>query len=447
MDRETGNGADLDTGAQTHAGGSAAAAETPRRRPAGPGPAAAGPDDRTEAGLPDDASAEAITQPITGGPATGKPQPEGGGQQGRSPHADAPDTDAPDTDAPDAGAEPAGLRDAGAGSAGLRDAGAGPGRFQDAGAESATRTPPAGTLPTGTLPTGTPATRAPARRSAASLPPARRVLVKAGDQRLARPDKKEQAGAARRSQTSRGEQPPRRLVPVLRPIFPGLATDPRLPMWIARTLTATAVCLAVMIWQNWRLGLTAAAAVIILDIIYRSRTTSVIPAAVRVTSAQRRSRRRLALLRGRGYIALNARAIPGSDSVIDHLVIGPPGVYALDSERWDRRLPVRTAASGRLYHGPFGQEDRLEHAIWEAAQASSLLSASLGRPISVRPAMVIYGPTIPWTVASLRDVDVLAGRRLRKYLRRQARQPGPRLDADQVRQVHAAASRALPPAR
>ena len=59
-------------------------------------------------------------------------------------------------------------------------------------------------------------------------------------------------------------------------------------MWIARALTATAVGVAVMIWQNWRLGLTAAAAVIILDIIYRSKTTSVIPAAVRVTSAQRR---------------------------------------------------------------------------------------------------------------------------------------------------------------
>ena len=102
-------------------------------------------------------------------------------------------------------------------------------------------------------------------------------------------------------------------------------------------------------------------------------------------------------------------------------MIGPPGVFALDSERWDRRLPVRTAASGRLYHGPFGQEERLEHAVWEAAQASSLLGASLGRPISVRPAMAIYGPTIPWTVASLREVDVLAGRRLRKYFRRQAR--------------------------
>jgi len=146
-------------------------------------------------------------------------------------------------------------------------------------------------------------------------------------------------------------------------------------------------------------------------------------------------------------VALNARAIPGSDSIIDHLVIGPAGVFAVDSERWDRRLPVRTAASGRLYHGPFPQEERLEHAIWEAAQASSMVGAALGTAISVRPAMAIYGPTIPWTVASLRDVDVFAGRRLRKYFKRQARKTQTRLGADQISVIHAAAARALPPAR
>ena len=229
--------------------------------------------------------------------------------------------------------------------------------------------------------------------------------------------------------------------------MPGLASDPRLPIWIGRGLAAIAVGVAVMIWQDWRFGLTAAAVVAIADIIYRSRTTSVIPASVRVSSAQRRTRRRLALLRAAGYVALNARAIPGSDSVIDHLVIGPPGVFAVDSERWDRRLPVRTAASGRLYHGPFGQEERLEHAIWEAAQASILVGAALGTEISVRPAMAIYGPMIPWTVASLRDVDVFAGRRLRKYFRRQSRKTTARLDADQISLIHAAAAKALPPVR
>ena len=237
-------------------------------------------------------------------------------------------------------------------------------------------------------------------------------------------------------------------VPAARPILGALAGDPRLPIWIGRAAIAAAVGIAVMVWQGWRLGLTAAALIAIADTIYRSKTTSVIPAAIRVTSAQRRTRRRLFLLRSAGYVSLHRRAIPDSNSVIDHLVIGPGGVFALDSERWDRRLPVRSVSAGLLYHGPFSQKKRLEHATWEAAQATTHLSQALGHEISVRPAMAIYGPTIPWIVASLDGVDVFSGRRVRKYFRRQSRTSrASGLDAGKVEDIHIAAALALPPAR
>jgi hypothetical protein len=223
-------------------------------------------------------------------------------------------------------------------------------------------------------------------------------------------------------------------------------SDPRLPIWIIRALLALAAGVGVTIWQGWRLGLTAAAVVAILDTVYRSRTTSVIPAAVRVTSAQRRTQRRLLLLRTAGYVSLHRRAIPGSDSVIDHLVIGPGGVFALDSERWDRRLPVRSVSTELLYHGPYSQRDRLKHARWEASQAAGRLSDALGEKVSVRPAMAIYGPMIPWIVARLDGVDVFGGRRVRKYFKRQSRTSGQaRLDAGQIEDIHVAAAVALPP--
>ena len=57
---------------------------------------------------------------------------------------------------------------------------------------------------------------------------------------------------------------------------------------------------------DWRFGLTAAVVLAILDTVHRSRTTAVIPAAVRVTSAQRRTRRRLRRLRRAGYRTLHA---------------------------------------------------------------------------------------------------------------------------------------------
>jgi len=230
----------------------------------------------------------------------------------------------------------------------------------------------------------------------------------------------------------------------------GLAADPRLPYWIRRAVISVVVFLLVMFWQGWRLGVTFAAIVAIIDTIYQSKTMSLIPAAVRVSSAQRRTKRRLFLVRVSGYLAVHARGIPGTDSVIDHLVIGPGGVFALDSERWDRRLPVRTVASDSaagpvLYHGPFSQKERLSHARWEAAQAARLLSRELGREITVRPAMVIYGPMVPWAVATLRGVDVFAGRSVGRYFRsrKRASAVGP-LSWEEAGDIYAAAQRALP---
>ena len=223
-------------------------------------------------------------------------------------------------------------------------------------------------------------------------------------------------------------------------------SDPRMPIWIRRAILAAAAGVVVGILLNWRVGLTAAAVVAILDTVHRSRTTAVIPAAVRVTSAQRRTRRRLFWVRRSGYLTLNGRAIPGTNCIIDHLVIGPAGVFAVDSERWDRRLPFRATQGGHLYHGPYSQTSRLKHAQLEAGLAGRLISEALGRKQRIRPAMVIYGPTVPWTVARISGVDVFSGRRLRKYLRAQARaRREQRLTREEIERIHAAPTKALPP--
>ncbi|HUZ27081.1 MAG TPA: nuclease-related domain-containing protein [Streptosporangiaceae bacterium] len=236
-----------------------------------------------------------------------------------------------------------------------------------------------------------------------------------------------------------------------RSVRESLTADPRMSIWIRRAVMALVAGIAVTIWQNWRWGVTAAAVVAIVDTIYQSKAMSPIPADVLATSAQRRTRRRVLLLRAAGYQALHSRAIPGSDQVIDHLVIGPAGVFAVDSERWDRRLPVRTTGApttGVLYHGPFSQSQRLAHARWEAAQAGRLIGDELRQPLNVSPAMVIYGPTIPWGVATLRGVEVFSGKRVRKFFRSQNRATrGQHLDEQEIELIYQAAERALPPAR
>ncbi len=210
-----------------------------------------------------------------------------------------------------------------------------------------------------------------------------------------------------------------------------LSSDPRMRAWQRRAIIA--VIVGIVFWivlHSWQLGLTLAVLVAIADTIYRSRNVFHGPSGAKLTSAQRRTRNQLAKLERAGYHAMHCSPIPDSDEQIDHLVVGPAGVFAIDSEAWDKRLVVRTKNARQLWHGPYSKKDRLEHARWEAERAAELLSAATGSPVSVRPTMAVYGPRIPWDVATIRDVDVFSGPRLRKYLRRRAREGDVRLLSD-----------------
>jgi len=224
-----------------------------------------------------------------------------------------------------------------------------------------------------------------------------------------------------------------------------LPPDVRLRIWRFRVIVVIVVGVAFTIIANWQVGLSLAIVAGIIDTVYRSRTAADIAAGGSAAAAQRRTRRQLTRMRRAGYLALNARPIPNSREVIDHLVVGPTGVYAIDSERWHRRVPIRTYNGKQLWHGPENKKPRLEHAKWEAAQASERLSTAVGFDVPVRAAMAIYGPKIPWGIATIRDVDVFTGTDLGKYLRRRGRMRGlPRLTREQVQAVYNAASSVLP---
>jgi Nuclease-related domain len=224
-----------------------------------------------------------------------------------------------------------------------------------------------------------------------------------------------------------------------------LSGDPRMRAWQRRAIIAIVVGVAFSIVFNWRYGLTLAVLAAIADTIYRSRTEFNGPEGVWLSVAQRRTVRQLARMERKGYRALHCVSIPGTDDQIDHLVIGPAGVYAIDSEAWDRRVPVRTSSHRQLWHGSANMKDRLEHSRWEAERASELLSDTVGSPVSVRPTMAVYGPKIPWHVATIRDVDVFSGPGLRKYLKGRARQvKKQRLSASEIERIEKAANVVFP---
>ncbi|MEU8345791.1 nuclease-related domain-containing protein [Actinomadura meyerae] len=222
--------------------------------------------------------------------------------------------------------------------------------------------------------------------------------------------------------------------------------DPRVRRWAWRAGAAVVAGVAVMVLFGWRLGVAVAVLVVVGDVVRTSRKSSSVPAWQKSSAAERRTEKQLRSLQRNGYLVLHARAVPRddegvSDGRIDHLVIGPSGVYAIDSEKWDKRLPVRTMSHLKLFHGPFNKKDRLDEARWEAQMASEILGERVGFEVPVQASVAIYGPSIPWKVMRVRDVDVYAGNRARAYLRRR---PKILTDGD-VQRIFQAAEQSLPP--
>ena len=201
-----------------------------------------------------------------------------------------------------------------------------------------------------------------------------------------------------------------------------------------------------LLWRIWPVSVTLAIVAWVVDTLRRSRSAALYVNGGAHPGARKATSRQLRKMRRDGYFTLENRPIPDSHEIIDHLVVGPTGVYAIDSEKWNPKLPIRTWNNKKLYHGPESQKDRLEHAVWEATQASEILSGALGTEIKVRAALAIYGPKIPWNVATIRNVDVFTGPALVKYLKGRGRMKDgvERLSREEVRNIYDTAVQALP---
>jgi hypothetical protein len=233
-----------------------------------------------------------------------------------------------------------------------------------------------------------------------------------------------------------------------------LPPDIQLEFWRKRLIIMVVIGgVAAALTRNWEIAVTLAVLVGILDTVRRSRNAAQFMNGYKDhVAARKRTRAQLIKMRREGYFTLDDRPIPNSPEIIDHLVVGPTGVYAIDSEKWDAKLPIRTLNGRRLYLGPESQKERLDHAVWEASQASEILSAALGYDVPVRPALAIYGPQVPWDITTIRNVDVFTGSALGKYLKQRFRkrnQPNegvPSLTREEVRTIFDTATRMLPDA-
>jgi len=118
--------------------------------------------------------------------------------------------------------------------------------------------------------------------------------------------------------------------------------------------------------------------------------------------------RQLARL-GPEWTVLHAIPVGAGDTDIDHLLIGPPGVFTLNTKRHKGKkiwvADYRILVSGQ-------KVEHLGNARSEASRASKLLSRALGRTVPVTPVLV-FVETGEVTIRSrLSDVMVLTERNL-----------------------------------
>ncbi|MBB6000302.1 hypothetical protein HNR25_004053 [Streptomonospora salina] len=210
--------------------------------------------------------------------------------------------------------------------------------------------------------------------------------------------------------------------------------------WLLRGAAAAAAGAAGgFLAADWRIGATLTAAVLIVLIVRSSRRHSEVPRWRRPSAAQRRTEAQLRVMRKLGYRVMHARGVPGGNGQIDHFIVGRRGAFAIDSESWDKRLPVRNKLE-KLYHGKFSKNERIDEALEEARTAEKLISEHVGRDISVRASLAVYGPTLPWDSHNLRGVDLIAGSKVRKWLR----SGNERLSDDEIEEITEAARTVLP---
>jgi Nuclease-related domain len=132
----------------------------------------------------------------------------------------------------------------------------------------------------------------------------------------------------------------------------------------------------------------------------------------RGAAGERRTAQLLGPLERHGWAILHDLAIPRSQANLDHLVIGPGGVFVIDSKQYRGRLQLDP--SGRLWHGRYPLAPIVQAVSFEADQAAVVLPDP---GMAVVPIVAVHGAQVPWGKVVVAGVPVVAARRLPSMLR------------------------------
>jgi hypothetical protein len=165
---------------------------------------------------------------------------------------------------------------------------------------------------------------------------------------------------------------------------------------------------------------------------------------------ERQTARLLAKLEQDGWRVLHDLAIPGSRANVDHLVIGPGGVWVVDSKLWGKR--VWWDPRHGWMHGQAAITPELNTTRWEATQVEQALADTLaatarhlpgGYGIDVQLAWCVHGEPLPGGKLVVDGETLVSPRRLLSLLRAGR---GPTLPPAAVEEITRMAATVLRPA-
>lgn len=149
---------------------------------------------------------------------------------------------------------------------------------------------------------------------------------------------------------------------------------------------------------------------------------------------EEKTARILAPLEAQGFRVIHDRLIPGSRTNIDHIVVGPPGVFVVETKNYAGRLRVR---GGEVWVAGRRKTEMLAQAKREAAAVAAVVS-----PVPVTPLICVHRADLGWFKVEVEGIRIVGPRELVKLLRKAPAT----LTADRVANLADRIDRSLSPA-
>jgi Nuclease-related domain len=179
----------------------------------------------------------------------------------------------------------------------------------------------------------------------------------------------------------------------------------RAPLVLAAGLVAGALAAQAGLPRAGLAGMTVS---VLVGWRLRFRPSSQARAWQRGATGERHTARLLDRLGRDGYVSFHDLAMPDSPANLDHLVLGPSGVFVIDSKQWTGQ--VHQSADGLVWHDHYRLDRTLATVRWQAETLGRLLG------VPVAPLVCVHGAHIQGGGLRAQGVAVVPATRLRSAL-------------------------------